>query len=139
MLLTICNPVIKIFTGRCSASIYEDAEEFLNICPVPVYFVTNSDDRYILEELKRYSLNPAGIITSEEAKYSKPRNEIFLYALQKTGLQSWEVLHIGDSLESDVKCPASVGIRSIWLNRDGKTVPEGVESVKNLLDIKKYL
>lgn len=123
----------------CTTSVYEDAKEFLRVCPVPVYFVTNSDDKYIFEELKRYSLNPQGIVTSEEAKYSKPHKEIFLYALQKAGVQPEEVLHIGDSLESDVKCPASVGIRSIWLNREGKTVPEGVESVESLMDVMQYL
>lgn len=123
----------------CSSPLYSDAKEFLQNCPLPVYFVTNSDDRYILEELKRYSLHPAGIITSEEAKYSKPRKEIFLHALKKAGVSPEEVIHVGDSLESDVKCPSSVGIRSIWLNREGNPVPEGVESIDNLLDIQRYL
>lgn len=123
----------------CSSPLYDDAKEFLQNCPLPVYFVTNSDNRYITEEVKRYSLHPAGIITSEEAKYSKPRKEIFLYALKKAAVSPEEVIHVGDSLEGDVKCPSSVGIRSIWLNRERKPVPAGVESIENLLDLRKYL
>lgn len=122
----------------CSTPMHEDAKEFLQNCPLPVYFITNSDDRYIMEEVKRYSLHPAGIITSEEARYSKPRKEIFLYALKKAGVSPDEVLHVGDSLDGDVKCPSSVGIRSIWLNREEKPVPEGVESIKSLLDLPQY-
>lgn len=123
----------------CSSPLYDDAKEFLQSCSLPVYFVTNSDNRYIMEEIKRYSLHPAGIITSEEAKYSKPRKEIFLYALKKADISPEEVIHVGDSLEGDVKCPSAVGIRSIWLNREKKPVPVGVESIDSLQDLQKYL
>ena len=90
-----------------------------------------------MEEIKRYSLHPAGIVTSEEAKYSKPRKEIFLYAFKKAGVSPEEVIHVGDSLEGDVKCPSSVGIRSIWLNRERKPVPAGVESIDMTRSLKK--
>ena len=74
------------------------------------------------------------MFTSEQAKYSKPRKEIFQYALDKIGLKPEEVIHIGDSLESDVKCPGQAGIKSIWLNREGKAVPDGVEETENLME-----
>lgn len=115
-----------------TTAVYEDTKPFLAAMPIPVYFVTNSDDRYVSAAVVHAGLNPAGIITSEQARYSKPRKEIFLYALSKTGLQSNEVVHIGDSLISDVECPQSAGIRSIWLNREGKPVPDGVVSVQTL-------
>ena len=44
-----------------------------------------------------------------------------------------EVIHIGDSLSSDVKGANSLGIRALWLNRFGKEIPEGVESITSLL------
>ena len=123
----------------CSSPLYDDAKEFLQSCSLPIYFVTNSDNQYIREEIKRYSLHPAGVITSEEAKYSKPRKEIFLYALKKADISPEEVIHVGDSLEGDVQCPSSVGIRSIWLNRESQPVPVGVENIDNLQDLQKYL
>lgn len=118
----------------CTTPIYDDARTFMEKAALPVYFVTNSDDIYVSESLKNHHLHPAGVITSEQAKYSKPRKEIFLYALEKTELKPEEVIHIGDSLESDIKCPGEAGIKSIWLNRDAKTVPDGVTGVGNLLE-----
>ena len=43
-----------------------------------------------------------------------------------------EVIHIGDSVSSDVQGAAKVGIRALWLYRFGKNVPEGVESISVL-------
>ena len=43
-----------------------------------------------------------------------------------------EVIHIGDSVSSDVQGASKVGIRALWLNRFGKSVPEGVENISGL-------
>lgn len=114
---------------------YEDARPFLDAVHLPVYFVTNSDDRYVLSAAEKNGLHPAGMITSEQAHYSKPRKEIFLYALHKLGLNPDDVIHIGDSLTGDVEGAGQAGIRSIWLNREGAPVPPGVVSVSGLNDV----
>lgn len=114
------------------APLYADAEAFMDSAPYPVYFVTNIDDKYIMANIERHHLQPAGIITSEQAKYSKPRKELFLYALEKLDLCCDEVVHIGDSMSGDVQCPNSVGIQAIWLNREGHEVPDGIVSAKDL-------
>ena len=80
-----------------------------------------------------YGLKAAGVFTSEDAKSYKPRKELFELALKKSGLNADEVIHIGDSLSSDVKGANSLGIRALWLNRFGKEIPEGVESITSLL------
>lgn len=49
----------------------------------------------------------------QKAKAYKPRKEIFELALKSTGLHADEVIHIGDSLSSDVKGASSVGIKAI--------------------------
>ena len=123
----------------CTTPVYEDARFFLDKVKLPVYFVTNSDDKYIYASLKKHDLHPEGVITSEQANYSKPRKEIFLYALEKTGLKPEEVIHIGDSLEGDVKCPGLAGVKSIWLNREAKTVPDGVTAGENFDEILRIL
>ena len=112
--------------------IYDDAKPFMENSPLPIYFVTNSDNKFILDAIENHNLKPAGCITSEQAKYSKPRVEIFKYALEKTGLLPNEVIHIGDSISSDIKCPATLGIKAVWLNRDGAPVPDGITAVINL-------
>ena len=115
--------------------IFEDTKWFLEKVPLPVYFVTNSDDRFITEAVKKYDLCPAGIITSQMAKCSKPAKGIFLCALEQTGLSPEEVIHCGDSMAGDVESPASVGIRSIWMNRRNKPIPQGVEAVSNFQEL----
>lgn len=119
----------------CNPLIFDDAKRFLEGLKgleVPVYFVTNSDDRYLVESMKNNGISCDGFITSERARYSKPRTEIFQYALDALSLQPEEVVHIGDSLGSDVACPASLGIRAIWLNRNGAQVPDGIIAATDL-------
>lgn len=123
----------------CTTPVYEDARIFMEKVKLPIYFVTNSDDKYVYGSLKKYDLHPEGVITSEQAKYSKPRKEIFLYALERTGWKAEEVIHVGDSLEGDVKCAGEAGIRSIWLNREAKSVPENVVSAGNFSEVLKIL
>ena len=116
----------------CCPPMYEDARTFLENLDCPVYFVTNSDDALMREAVKNLQLSPAGIITSEEARYGKPLRELFEYALKKLNLAPEEVVHIGDSLKGDALCPTSLGIRAIWLNRGGRAVPEGVTAAPGL-------
>lgn len=88
-----------------------------------------------MEAIEYHGLKPAGVFTSEDAKSYKPRKELFEFALKNAGLSTDEVVHIGDSLSSDIKGTSSVGINAIWINRSGKPVPEGVTAVKNLLEV----
>ena len=46
----------------------------------------------------------------------------------------FENIHIGDSISSDVKGASALGIRTLWLNRFDKVVPDGVEAITNLLE-----
>ena len=65
----------------CAPPLYEDARAFLEAAPAPVYLVTNSDDHFVEEALRRYGLPVAGAVTSQAARYAKPRPEIFRFAL----------------------------------------------------------
>lgn len=123
----------------CTTAVYEDARQFLNEVGLPVYFVTNSDDKYVYGSVKKNGLHPVGIITSEQARYSKPRKEIFLYALEKTGFKPEEIIHVGDSVQGDVLCPESIGITAVLLNREGESVPEGVKSVDCFIEVLEFI
>ena len=119
--------------------IFEESKQFFQDCPVPIYIVSNIDRADILEAIDFHGLNPQEIFTSEDAKSYKPRKELFELALEKTGLSADEVLHIGDSLSSDIKGANSVGINAIWINRTGKDIPDKVTAVSNLLEVLSYL
>lgn len=105
-----------------------------HVSPVPVYVVSNIDTDDVMKAIAYHGLKPAGVFTSEDAKSYKPRKEIFELALKETGLNADEVIHIGDSISSDVKGTFELGIRTLWLNRFDKVVPDGVEVITNLLE-----
>ena len=109
-------------------------KEFFENCAVPIYIVSNIDMEDILKAIEFHGLKPAGIFTSEDAKSYKPRKELFEFAFNRTGLKPNEVIHIGDSLSSDIQGANAVGINAIWVNRSFREVPEGVVSIGNLME-----
>lgn len=129
----------EMFEYWIKPPIFEDSKQFFRDCPVPVYIVSNIDRADILEAIDFHGLNPQDVFTSEDAKSYKPRTELFELALKSTGLSAEEVLHIGDSLSSDIKGANSAGINAIWINRNGKDIPDNVTAVSNLLEVLSYL
>ena len=123
-----------MFAHWIKPPIFEDAKVFFENSPLPVYVVSNIDTSDILQAIRYHDLHPAGVFTSEDAKSYKPRKELFELALRSTDLKPEEVIHIGDSVSSDVQGAAKLCIRALWLNRFWKSVPEGVESISSLLE-----
>lgn len=101
----------------------EGAAEFLSGCGLPVWLVTNSDTGYVEQAVRQCGIVPAGIVTSEMARCPKPHPGIYQLALELSGLAPDQVVHIGDSLQGDALGPAKLGIRTIWLNTEGRPVP----------------
>lgn len=99
---------------------------------MPVYIVSNIDREDITEAVGFNGIKAAGIFTSEDARSYKPRRELFEYALRSVGVGPGQVIHIGDSLESDVMGARGVGIFPVWVNRGGRAVPGDVVSVDGL-------
>jgi len=128
-----------MFAHWVKPPIFEDSKEFFEKSPLPVFIVSNIDTADILQAIAFHGLHPAGVFTSEDAKSYKPRKELFELALMKTGLKGNEVIHIGDSLSSDVKGATAAGIGTLWLNRFGKSVPDGVKSITGLLEAFRYV
>ena len=119
--------------------IFEESKTFFETSPIPVYIVSNIDTADVNKAIGWHGLTPAGVFTSEDARAYKPRPELFELALSSTGLKPDEVIHIGDSISSDIKGAAATGIRALWLNRFGRNVPCGVESISNLLEAFEFI
>ena len=115
--------------------IFEESKQFFELCPISIYVVSNIDRDDVLQAIKYHDLKPADVFTSEDAKAYKPRKELFEFALNRVGLSPEEVLHIGDSLSSDIKGASSIGINAIWVNRSNREPPDNVMAVKNLLEV----
>lgn len=121
------------------APVFDDVREFLELCPVPVYIITNNGVSYVEECLKYNGLTAAGIISGEMVRAYKPHREIFDYALQKSGCGPEEVLHIGDSAISDVKGAAAAGITPVLLDRQGKAGCAECAVIHRLPEVLEYL
>jgi putative hydrolase of the HAD superfamily len=55
---------------------------------------------------------------AEDVGASKPAPDMFHAALSTTGVNAWEVVHVGDNPEHDVLGALRVGMQAIWLNAD---------------------
>jgi HAD superfamily hydrolase (TIGR01549 family) len=62
-------------------------------------------------------------VTSQDARAYKPRPEMFTAALALLGLGPDEVIHVGDSLSSDVTGALRLGIPVAWVNRSRRPAP----------------
>lgn len=123
-----------MFEHWVNPPIFEESKRFFGICPVPIYIVSNIDRNDVLKAISFHNLKPTGVFTSEDAKSYKPRKELFEFALNVTKLTPSEVVHIGDSLSSDIKGASELGIKTLWINRSKKEIPGGVISIETLLE-----
>jgi len=75
------------------------------------------------------------VLPSAEIGIEKPDGRIFRLALQRLGLRSQEVVHIGDQYEADVVGARAVGITPILLDRKGQTRHQDVICISSLAEL----
>ncbi len=91
--------------------------DFLAAFPLPICIVSNADRVDIERALTRHDIQVAGLVTSQDTRSYKPHPGIFQAALTLTGWRRERVIHVGDSLHSDVGGARAVGLRTGWVNR----------------------
>lgn len=128
---------VPSFTGKftktvedifVSPSAYPDAWVFLEDMKkeCPVGLLTNADN-YILEQsIARQGFTFDFIISSENARCYKPNPGIFDYALDYLGIRKHEMVMLGDSQTEDINGAGLSGIQTVWLNRNGDKLIDGV-------------
>ena len=65
-------------------------------------------------------------IYSSDTPYRKPHPSIFESAVAYLGMNPKEILFVGDSISMDVLGAQGIGMKSAWLNRDGKKLPTDI-------------
>ncbi|MDA2935464.1 HAD-IA family hydrolase, partial [Acidobacteria bacterium AH-259-D05] len=58
-------------------------------------------------------------LVSEVEGYAKPGGRLFELALERAGLPSEEVIHVGNDLVKDIQAAQMLGIRGVLIERDG--------------------
>ncbi|MCY3554306.1 MAG: HAD family hydrolase [Gemmatimonadetes bacterium] len=66
-------------------------------------------------------------VYAQDIGIEKPDPMPFQIAAQRAGCNRDHLLHVGDSLETDVEGAQAVGVRAVWLNREGETNDTGIE------------
>jgi len=75
------------------------------------------------------------VVAGGDVGAAKPDRAIFERALAAVGVAPGEAVMAGNSLENDVEGAIAVGIRAIWIDRDGAPERPGVTTVRDLRDL----
>ena len=108
--------------------LFPESKEVLARCRMPICLVSNIDNAELESALRYNDLRFDLVVTSEDCRAYKPRSEMFDKALSLLGLSRNKVLHIGDSLSSDVRGAKSLRIPVLWVNRKKRQAPEGEDA-----------
>ena len=117
-----------------NASVFPDARVFFDRCPVPLYIITNIGFSYMEQALRNNGLMATGVVSADSARAYKPRREIFDEALRVSGCTPDEVIHIGDSYDTDVAGARSAGISPLLLLRGRRQRDDGADTANDLED-----
>lgn len=83
------------------------------------------------------------VITSDEMGYKKPHPAAFRIALEMVGVESSDVVMIGDNIEADIEGGKKAGLETVFFNPDSKEINESykasvdheISSLVEILDI----
>jgi len=118
--INVENELERQFEYWKKPAIFSDSIFFLERIQFPVIIVSNIDRNEIIEAIDYIKIGVKNIITSEDTLYYKPNENMFKIAMERNNLSANEIIHIGDSISSDIVGANNVNIKSIWLNRNGK-------------------
>jgi putative hydrolase of the HAD superfamily len=121
---------------------YDDARPALlraRAAGIRVVVVSNWDVS-LHEVLERLGLAPLlhAVVTSAALGAAKPAPAIFRHALALAGVAAHEAVHVGDSVEEDVRGAAACGLRPLLLRReedDGAADAGEVETIRSLAEL----
>ncbi len=100
--------------------LHAEAKEALAAITVPVCCVSNADEADLQVAIAAHALRFDGLVSSERARSYKPDAGIFQYAMKMMDVSAERCVHVGDSLHSDILGAQTLGITSIWIERDGR-------------------
>jgi putative hydrolase of the HAD superfamily len=67
------------------------------------------------------------VLTAAEAGAMRPDPALFELAMDWSGAEPWQTLHIGDDPVRDVEAAQRIGLTAVWINRDGLQWPPDLD------------
>ncbi len=114
--------------------LHDDALDALERIDLPVCCVSNADTDAIEAAFARHDLRFDATVTSEGARCYKPHESIFLQAAGLLDVDLTRVLHVGDSLHSDIGGAAKLGITTAWICREDRIHDIGQHEADHTID-----
>ncbi len=81
-------------------------------------------------------------VSAREVGVAKPHPEVFLAACKRARQQPGAVIHVGDHPYQDVLGASQVGMRTVWVNRQGETWDQDFRpdmEVRSLSEVTEFL
>ncbi|MFZ1997628.1 MAG: HAD-IA family hydrolase [Solirubrobacteraceae bacterium] len=96
--------------------------------------VVSNWDVSLADVLERLGLAPLvdGVVTSAAVGAAKPSPAIFAHALRVAGVAAEHAVHVGDSLEEDVRGALACGIGAVLVSRGQGTGSPGAGEVRTI-------
>jgi putative hydrolase of the HAD superfamily len=94
---------------------------------VPLGLVTNGDAAQQRDKIERHGLAPffGAIVIEGEFGAGKPDAIVYREALAQLGAAPDAAWMVGDHLEFDVEAPQALGLKGVWVDREGRGLPSG--------------
>ncbi len=108
----------RLYAYWCDPHLHTEAAAAIASIDLPICCVSNADTDHLLAAIEKHSLRFDAILSSEDARCYKPEPAIFAKACEMMNVQPAEVLHVGDSLHSDIEGAQNFGIQAAWICRD---------------------
>ncbi|MGA7217021.1 MAG: haloacid dehalogenase type II [Candidatus Sulfotelmatobacter sp.] len=95
--------------------------------------ISNIDDDLFAATRPQLEAQFDPIVTAQQASAYKPSPKIFELALNRIGVPSHRILHVGQSLYHDVQPAQSLGLATVWVNRP--SARDGIGAVKSAVAV----
>src|SRR5690349_4671535 len=103
--------------GGPAPALRPGTREFLRRVRLPICVVSDADHEDLAAAIAHHRLAFEAVVCSSQVGAYKPAPVMFESGLAALGLGAHEVLHVGDSLRTDVAGAHACGIRTAWVNR----------------------
>lgn len=113
--------VMRLFPG------VPDALGRLRAGGVAMALVTNGDTSQQRAKIERYDLGRYFDVIQIEGEFGagKPEEIVYRHVLERLGVPAREAWMVGDHIEWDVAAPQRLGLRGVWIDREGAGLAAG--------------
>ncbi|WP_268237772.1 HAD-IA family hydrolase [Sphingomonas prati] len=85
-----------------------------------IAIISNSGDDLIAGTVRAIGTPIDFVVTAQQARAYKPDHQLFLHAYATMGVSKDETIHVGMGQFTDLKVCQELGIRSVWIDREGE-------------------